>query len=409
MSRVLLRSRIEDLYSRVLKPDMLAICSQFAKLRSLQLSFNLHGNASLQSNSTGNNLFKAQLVKVLTVLTGQVPGEVKTDPSLTDPFIRTLSEAEKRNREQTQSTALMRSNSQGSPSSASQQTSVTSKKKSMNKGELRHLNEQQNLKRQRAEAARATEATHFKQARTGTMLVVDLNKHRAFSFLDKLSEYHLPDVVTFSIDQADEAGLINSSTPLYEMDYLTRAKLCRAHDNSLRRTAIAKRFDIWTPQYGPMRPFRAVRADENPSIAFSTYCIQLPDLLRFPDIEACFEGTNTENLMDKKSKDIGSAQSNASIITKLLESKTFLIIRATVEVVTPVPLLKDPSHVRLDNLLLMNWFLGAIFNPFLRRPVHPVGPPMNEPVDFETIPDNPELPASLAQKIKVPLRAIRRY
>ena len=129
----------------------------------------------------------------------------------------------------------------------------------------------------------------------------------------------------------------------------------------MERKHIAGRFGVWVRGF-PSIPLRPIGQDENPVTAFTTYSIPCLDLMKFPDIESHYE-------------QLGS-----------LESLN-LVLRPTLQVTTPVPkyLQKAPFFANIDKILLMQWLLGQMFNPFMPRPYQKALPP--EQLFYRDIPE----------------------
>lgn len=355
MARVIVRTRVQEFIDRVLRTDMLAATNHFAKLKSVECSFILHGaivgNQQHQQQAQG---IRDKAANLLAILCGQTPGEVKIDPSLADPNIRIMSEAEQRNQEQARISTAAAGTSRTAASMSKGGRQIVSKrnvKKVLSKSDVRKEHEQDNFKKRKEKVERTHELALVKAARGATQLKVDLRNYRMYYFLDKLAEFFLPDVL--------------GAQDIDSMTFKERCYLRRGHSNEISRAALAGRFDVWTKP-GTIKPFRPVGRDENPLEAFSTYTISILDLMRFPDVEANLEAMEEPGNF-------------------LLNSKLNLIIRPTVSIARPFPKVIKSLDVEPDNLMLMNWFLGQVFNPYMTRHFHPPGPADSIVPDFDVV------------------------
>lgn len=323
MARVLVRTRLQEYFERILRDQMLASTNYIASFRSLQLSVILHGPAFVQSPDA----MLGRATGILEVLTGQKPGMLKVDPLSTDPMVKDMSESERRESEKAASSAVLAKFGRNRPASAKKIPSAATAGKNKKGAKGKAVATKSNSKVTDGE---------FKAAKSATQLCCDLHGQRMWYFLEKLREFYLPDVLASSAEQSTQS-------------------LRYGHDCTVPRKRLAGWFDIWTRAL-PGKPLRPVRQDENPEEAVATYILPTADLLRFPDIESFYERL--------------ASTGNHSI------DGLSVIVRPTLRVATPMPkLLLEEQQALLggwqpDKLVLMNWLLGHFFNPHMQRGHH---------------------------------------
>lgn len=171
------------------------------------------------------------------------------------------------------------------------------------------------------------------------------DQEEIFLFIEKVREFCLPDMLSLANDM-----------PLTE----------RLQSASRKEVASYYRKPIFTSKG---LKSRAIFAEENPTIAMTSFHLKTTDFLRFPDIELFFEP-------------LSSILGQGHLINGK-ESALSVYIRPILQVIpSSIPYEELFNQFNLpypkssvDNLRMMNYFLSRLFNPFIDRIRVGVQPP----------------------------------
>ena len=184
---------MQEHFERVLRPEILAATGHICQPASLQLSFIIHGASQIQTmnfapitkknfveDSGAPNLVQSAK-QVLTVLTGQVPAQLKVDAMSVDPTMATLTEGQRKAEERALATAILEK-LRGGGSKRDQKMRAAAEKakkeKNASSGGRKKKKEKTPKLNASLRAQKEKEKEALKSARSVTQLRVDLHSYR---------------------------------------------------------------------------------------------------------------------------------------------------------------------------------------------------------------------------------------
>lgn len=423
-SRILVRTRLQEYYERLMLPDMLHACSHIIDLQGIKASIvmnpmtsarlfsninslHLHTNPNNPNNKSSSFLeggsgkglssgkafnVEQKLRYLMELMTGQRASLKMVNPLVWDPLMTSLNQVQRMKAEQamgsTYAHAVLKKSGHVStkkntdsrkPGASKQQSGESSVKK----GEAKKAAA---LASEKAKRATIMAEKMEDQVRTSSRLVpqlcTDLHGWRAWEFLEKVREFYVPDAANPYFLQATSLKNNGDSGVESSEERLARWRAPYGHDNDMPRGRIAGRFGSWIRNQDGDITWRPVYRQENPWSAFTTYCLPYSELLRFPDVEAAYEQLGdlegvelilraTMTVRDWTPKEL-KPNFNAEARSLSEDKRRF---NALME----MPLGRREAHVkrtkqeepRIDTLKLMNWFMGQLINPLVKRPYVP--------------------------------------
>lgn len=180
-------------------------------------------------------------------------------------------------------------------------------------------------KKKLSEADKLKIGKDMKRLGIGLRIHTTLRPNKFWDFLEKIREHHLPDIVDCTE---------------------TQTRLFFQKKGGSVRTQYPRHFPI--------------NEKENPREALTCFTIGSTEFLKFPDIEIHFEALGP--ILSTGGE--GSGDPIRLLIRPLLEIDSTSLCRDEIKEVNDMI-----GASSTDNLKVMNYFLGQIFNPYLNRPI----------------------------------------
>ena len=156
---------------------------------------------------------------------------------------------------------------------------------------------------------------------TAIKLMTTVRKTFMWSFLERLREFYLPDLLSM-----DERKVLDNSLTAFELRKYFEQPTFRSR--GLARLPLIKSLKNTNPEEGT-----------------TTFILNPSGLLKFPDIELFYE-----DLADSFRKD----------------ESFHVLIRPLIKITTPKDV--NPEHCPpIESVKLMNFLLGQLFNPYIQR------------------------------------------
>jgi hypothetical protein len=279
----MLRSRIREHIANLIQEDILSIFGKKVELGSMECSIILQNQDEE----------KRKLAKgLLEILTGQKPSIVRCNPIQEDPNFMGLSSREKKEFENTRGRILSQKNSNFAKNSKNFDKEMVSKE--------------------------------LKKNEFGTKLNCSLRKVNLYSFLEKLKDFYLPEVIGKKI--IDYNSMEGNDLKKYFVNYRSEKKS--------NNTIEMKKNDLST-----------------------TYVLKSTDLLKFPDLELHFQQLNSLFQISRGNLPKSDEASKNNSIS--------LIVTPNLKIINPY---KEKTKIEeYCNMKIINCILSQIFNPYSER------------------------------------------
>jgi hypothetical protein len=279
----MLRSRIREHIANLIQEDILSIFGKKVDLESMECSIILQNQDEE----------KRKLAKgLLEILTGQKPSIVRCNPIHEDPNFIRLSPREKKEFENTRGRLLSQKSGNFSKHPKNFDKEMVSKE--------------------------------YKKNEFGDKLNCSLRKVNLYSFLEKLKDFYLPEVIGKKL--IDYNSMDPNDLKKYFVNYRS--------DRKCNKTTEMKRNDLST-----------------------TYVLKSTDLLKFPDLELHFQQLNSLFHINK-----GHPPKNDEVSKN---NSISLIVTPNLKIINPY---REETRIKEQcNMKIINCILSQIFNPYSER------------------------------------------